>query len=480
MNADLRLLPELMSARRKLSNAVVNFNSTHDGTGVAQFRQIHSLKGFEARSLLPREFREQVFRAFHIRLTQGEISALVLLLHREEGGGGNGSSSQSIDSAAFLQELTSLVRRAKTSERRKLSEESKNILTRRQLAQEKHKSKLAKLSVIHLASSWTEGDEKSAVEKIFSAASRYDSSQGEGALQCFWRNGFLDALQLSEQLKRSFDVLLTPQELAAIMSIFDPEGTGYIATYDFISHFFRMGRVERDRQMSARIMKNEERQRRRHTFDEQMRGKLVPLKTIPLKEITADEEASLLAKLRLIAVSFDAKKLVNHGESNFEKVSNSPEEFYESLRRHFGLNLTAGELSAAVKMFDLDRDGKISCNEFSSVFYKLRLLELSRKEDREREARESKERRKKEMEQRQNEKAQRLLALNVPPLSLPRLASSSPTFSEIEYMTFKRSNTALQASSRLPKMSTSKLFPDCSPETKVAPFFYCTYILICD
>ena len=50
-------------------------------------------------------------------------------------------------------------------------------------------------------------------------------------------------------------------------------------------------------------------------------------------------------------------------------------EFHGQLQRAFSLRFEAGELDAIVDVFDLDGDGKISCGEFLSLFFRMRRAE---------------------------------------------------------------------------------------------------------
>ncbi len=52
--------------------------------------------------------------------------------------------------------------------------------------------------------------------------------------------------QFREQMKRNFQVILTPGELAALFDKFDSDKSGSIDCSEFLFHFFRLGRTEKD------------------------------------------------------------------------------------------------------------------------------------------------------------------------------------------------------------------------------------------
>jgi Ca2+-binding EF-hand superfamily protein len=117
--------------------------------------------------------------------------------------------------------------------------------------------------------------------------------------------------------------------------------------------------------------------------------------------------------------------------------------------------LPAGELGAAVQLFDLDRDGKISCNEFMAVFCRQRSLEISRLESKSRRLTEA---RRHEEEQRKvdrTKKALDALKLNVGRINLPELYEN-------------RQHAGVEDNSKVKrKKSITSLFPTISKDTKV-------------
>ena len=52
---------------------------------------------------------------------------------------------------------------------------------------------------------------------------------------------------IREIVKRTFNLKLNPQELAAAMELFDKEKNGYIKSAEFLVFFFKMGATERAR-----------------------------------------------------------------------------------------------------------------------------------------------------------------------------------------------------------------------------------------
>jgi Ca2+-binding EF-hand superfamily protein len=194
---------------------VWDYSSQINGTGNQNSRLLFGHKGFESKYLEPREFREQVFRSFHVRLENQEISALVTLLDTA----GDGT----IDTIAFLNEVNRLGKRERQIQISKKNKDNNSISLRRMNRIEKCLADALIRTHKQIPSEWTIDDEHSAVMKITKAASVYDSNK-VGGLQGFMETGYLNATEFSEQLRQNMGITLTKRETAAIMGIFDSDG----------------------------------------------------------------------------------------------------------------------------------------------------------------------------------------------------------------------------------------------------------------
>jgi Ca2+-binding EF-hand superfamily protein len=86
-------------------------------------------------------------------------------------------------------------------------------------------------------------------------------------------------------------------------------------------------------------------------------------------QIDRDEQArtDAMEKLKWAARSFTGGTL-----SNFKGSDMTKDEFSRQLMRTFSIKLSVAELDAILEIFDLDGDGKISCAEFLSLFFRIR------------------------------------------------------------------------------------------------------------
>lgn len=429
------MLPELQSARRKLSHALEYFHTKHEGSGL-EVRQLQSLPGFESKSLEPHEFREQVYRAFHVRLDKPEINGLVSLLDTDENG--------TINTKMFIKEMIRLSNNVKAMNKNlRAKERNNNIVKKQQKLERKINERLMK-NDRRVAATWTEEEEREAVRKLSVAASRYDRFHMNGhlrSMQGFTSNGYLDATQLSEQCRRQLDLTLSARDVAALMGIFDPQESGFIDTQEFLQYFYRLSRKERDRQhrlnaeVAARVRSLKADTER--AIAVKFNRALSPPRRLAAP--TDEQHESFLSKLRHAAISFDVQRFPGLSESNFDVVSLNHEELRNSLQKHFGVHLTdgeyvycsqctvymlismvfVGELSAAVQLFDLDKDGRISCAEFTVVFNKLRSRELASIHEHNRKIRVRRAQEDEQFMRTKQKKAIKALRLQVEKISLP-------------------------------------------------------------
>lgn len=198
--------------------------------------------------------------------------------------------------------------------------------------------------------------------------------------QGFVNGGDLNPTQFREQLKRNFQVTLSAGELAVIFDKFDSDKSGSIDCSEFLFHFFRMGRLEKDlhrgRNAHRTYMLHQEAKQReveiKKRMEEGAQAKLV--------SSTEDDRLSFEAKLALAARHYDKKSWLGRSAA-LDGVAMTPTVFKEQLKQNFEILVSPAELDAAVKWFNRDGsvpEGMVETKYFLAVFFRLSQAEKSK------------------------------------------------------------------------------------------------------
>ncbi|CAM9583157.1 unnamed protein product, partial [Hapterophycus canaliculatus] len=180
----------------------------------------------------------------------------------------------------------------------------------------------------------------------------------------------LDPTQFKELFRRNFGVLLHPQDLGILVSMYDKRGTEQADSAEFLKDFWQIGRDGRERQARKRaqmVRKLNARQKERVYERAERRSKI---KEVALGEHTEDHVRSAVAKITEVA-----ERYVVSRDQGFRQLEQGgvmgPTMFREQLRTLFGLRLTRAEVGGLVSAFNLHRDGMVDAKEFSFRFHAL-------------------------------------------------------------------------------------------------------------
>ena len=174
-----------------------------------------------------------------------------------------------------------------------------------------------------------------------------------------------------EQLKRVFNLKLTPGELGALMSHFDKDGDHTIDCAEFLIQFFVTGFENKTEILRGRRKADEATLAR-------ARAKVAAKAAAATKwqseqvsfEFTADDLATAEAMITEAAAKYDRNSASSMSLSAFDGASMAPYVFKEQLKRVFNLKLTKPQMGALMRKFDKDGDGTVDCSEFLLAFFK--------------------------------------------------------------------------------------------------------------
>eukprot|EP01042_Synura_sphagnicola_P005088 gene5088-6478_t len=334
-----------------------------------------NLIAFEIAYMPPHEFGEQLKRLFNMKLSAGELGALLDHFTVNEQG--------ELDCVEFLKSFLMLGVKERERVAREVKERQMRVEEKRKEAQINAEREISESQALKLSYNFTEAEFKSAIEKLTDAAWRYDrtkySSMGLEAFEAKTMPPHIFKVIFAEQLKRVFNIPLSPPELGALMSYFDKEGVGYINCAEFLIQFFRTGFEERSRREQIWRKYDEDKMKVRKEQRKTQEQAAEQKNALKVQYAFSEEDFRLaIAKLTEAATKYDKKSPGAVGLDAFQCESMPPHVFKEQLKRVFNIPLSPPELGALMSYFDKEGVGYINCAEFLIQFFRTGFEERSR------------------------------------------------------------------------------------------------------
>ena len=335
-------------ARSKMSEAAYKFNKDKDGLW---------LQSFEG-SIIPRKmFLNSLKIGINCRLSDEELGEL--LRHFESDGAIDGTKF-----SLWFYRLRFEYKSKLQSDLLVYNRQVKEARIAEQLAIQKEAD--SKIYTAKVDKSFGPEHQKSAFAKVREAAFKYDRLMpGTVQLDGFDGSAMSPAI-FKDQLHRCFNIQLNPKELAALVEYFDKDHSGDVNCQEFLIAFFRMGFDEKSKRLteSRNLEKRLKEEREKKAAEEKAQLDRKNNLKVSYTFSKADKD-SALKKLREAAKLTDT---TGGAMRAFETAFMQPHVFKEQLKRVFNIKITAPELGALMKVFDIDGDGTISCAEFSKIF----------------------------------------------------------------------------------------------------------------
>jgi len=239
------------SALEKMTDSAVKYDKNHASSV--------SLVGFEGAFMTPYVFKDMIFRTFGIKLTPKELGAL--MKHFDKDGDGT------VDCSEFLNSFFRLGFEKRSQwHQEQLEKQRKENREREREAAIKLQEQEEKMN-LKLDWDFTDQDLENVKKRMTEAATKYDknhpASVGLDGFDC----AVLPPGVFREMVKRTFNIALSPRELAAMLTMFDADKEGNIKTSTFLTKFMRIGLDQRykfkresiERQRKARGAERERR-----------------------------------------------------------------------------------------------------------------------------------------------------------------------------------------------------------------------------
>jgi Ca2+-binding EF-hand superfamily protein len=351
---------ESQSAMEKLLDAAWRYDKNMPGAP--------SLNAFEMYSMEPHIFKEQLRRAFMMKVTPPELGAIMHYFDPERTG--------IIVCGDFLKKFFTMGFEERQRRKTQWREMQKHLIARR-LEEEKRKLEILdkKTSIVSGSSNhdFTEADFHSAMAKLTHAAFKFDRSlPGAASLNAFEVISMPPHI-FKEQLKMIFNIKVTLPELWALVSYYDRDNTGEINCKSFISQFLSTGFAERER--VTRKWRKEKQQKK--MLEEKLQAQKEEEKykkawsEVDFDFLESDFDSALW-KFLMIGFNFDRRQVGPNG-LKFDVETWNPAEFREMMKRTFNAKISARELGAFVNYFDTQQNRTVHVSTFLNMFTHVRV-----------------------------------------------------------------------------------------------------------
>jgi Ca2+-binding EF-hand superfamily protein len=318
-------------------------------------------------------FREQLKRAFNVTLTVLELEALFEYLAKDEEG-------EAILCANFLVQFFRLgfqERSIKLQERSKEKRRVEKLQERKKLEEMEELERKGEMQCSYI---FTTEEKERALMKLREAARLYDKTTPGALSMKSFEVAYMPPYVFKDQLRRIFNLKLTPPELGALMTIFDTDRDGNVTCEEFSKTFLAMGFKERERELKLQFKRQREAEETRKA-EQTRREELLAAKNAKKYtfEYTERDIESAMSKITEAAWKFDKNMPGAPNLVAFDKQMMEPHDFKEQLRRAFNINIAPAELGALLTYFNADEEGLITCAQFLIKFFKLGFQERSRR-----------------------------------------------------------------------------------------------------
>lgn len=352
-NPHLLILPQLLSAKKKIGKIAMSFNPEKDTL---------KIKGFESGSLTPAEFKEQLRQNFDLVFTSSELGAVVSLCDRD----GNGK----VNSSDFLAEFFRLGKMAREKIWHEKKREEVEINERNARRAEAKVKKMVERLEVHTVDDWTEENTNSAIKKLAKIAFYYDTTTSIKVLG-FKNGGFMRINLFKDQLLQNFKFSLNIKDFSALCSKLRKSDTPVdaIDCNEFLYLFSKLGLEQREKYHQKQLKKAYEIQQSKRKFDEEISKKSTNLLMAKMSIASDQDRDKALEKIRAVAQVYNPD--TNVGFRAFEARYLSPTAFREQLKQNLKIFLTPAELKAMVELNDAEGRGMVDSFAFLSLFHRI-------------------------------------------------------------------------------------------------------------
>ncbi|GMH66716.1 hypothetical protein TL16_g10998 [Triparma laevis f. inornata] len=194
-----------------------------------------ALQAFQGSVMQPHVFKEMLKRTFELKLSPGELGAVISIFDRD----GDGE----VDGAEFLNQFFKIKHQERDRRANERREKQRRIEGKRQTIEEAVERERTKK--LMEKTKFEANDRLSAMKKIKEEALRFDRTAANSmGLDAFQAGPPLGPDEFRKCLHKSFANRFTYPEIGALMTVFDKDADGTVDGAEFLSKFFLIAREE--------------------------------------------------------------------------------------------------------------------------------------------------------------------------------------------------------------------------------------------
>jgi Ca2+-binding EF-hand superfamily protein len=347
---------DVKSMREKIREIAKGFDRMHPAAP--------SLGGFDSKYLSPGLFRVSLLNTFKVHLTDKELGALTKQFDTANRG--------EICNHEFLVYFIRVGYQERCKSRTKQLSASRSAIKKE--AEESEKKVMEDWKIDNAKfdpNDYTEDDYHNAIMKISAEASLYHSEHVSSPDLSLFNGADMSVAEFREMLKRQARILLSYQELAALLpEIGSKTQPNMISTSEFIIKFKAMGWKERQKKRSKQLKRIEAEKKAQKKLLEEKREKMTTtLNEIVDYDFEQSDMDSAVEKMTAAAYKYDKNHPSSMSLEAFMGLSMPPGLFGKMVQHTFNVSLTSKELGAIITLYDNNGDGVIDSAEFLSNFF---------------------------------------------------------------------------------------------------------------
>lgn len=325
------------------------------------------LSCFDISSMSAGLFREKMKSCFNIKLEPRELGYCVCTYGTQQ--------DLSIKAIEFLTKFLIMGKQSRYEKHRAfLVKQRAAIKAAKKEAEDKLNAQFEKAELSVDLTKFSDDDLENAMAKVQTASAKFDKTHPAAPSTAGFTGGAMKPGEFRELVRRTFNLWLRPQELAALVHqfSFDPEHkSGKIDSKAFLIRFVKLG-FEARAQQKATVL---EKQR---LADQEKAQEAARKKRIAEQKMVTDVDAdygevdrtSVYAKMTAASAKYDKNAPGCASLEAFDAQYLTPIVFREIMKRTFNISLAPKELACLIEDFD-NGQGNVDCQSFIISFIKL-------------------------------------------------------------------------------------------------------------